>query len=53
MNAFNFLLPDAVASIPIAWMVGWAIGFILWLLRYFMLELPAAGRLRGGEYIKW
>lgn len=53
MNYFNFMMSDAIASLPIAFFAGWAIGFILWLLRYFMLELPRSGKLRGGEKNIW
>lgn len=51
MNQFNFIEVHAVATLPIAWMAGYAIGFLLWLLRYLMLEFPHSGRLRkGGVY---
>lgn len=49
MNLFEFIEVHAVATIPIGYMAGWAAGLILWLARYMMMELPRAGKLKGGE----
>ena len=53
MNQFNFLVANATWTIVIAFMAGWAVGFLLWLLRYFVIEMPDSGNMKGGEYIKW
>lgn len=53
MNDFNFIMENAIYTLPIAYMFGWLIGFILWLIRYLMLELPHTGRIGGGELSKW
>jgi hypothetical protein len=50
-NAININI--AVATIYGAWFIGWAIGMILWIVRYFLIELPRTGSIfkRGGEII--
>lgn len=51
MNIFNFIMANAIATIIIAYMAGWAAGLILWLIRYLMVELPRMGKLKGGDKI--
>lgn len=52
MNLFNFIAIEAVATLVIAYMAGWLVGFILWLVRYMVMELPDTHKtMRGGEKI--
>jgi hypothetical protein len=50
MNEFNFIMADAIATLVIAYMAGWAAGLILWLIRYLMVEVPKAGKMKGGDF---
>jgi len=44
-------IADTVAAIEGAWFFGWAIGIILWAIRFFVIELPKTGSIfmKGGE----
>lgn len=49
MNVFNFIMADAIATLVLAYMGGWAVAVIIWILRFLVIDLPHAGLWKGGE----
>ena len=52
MNPDQFNMTLAVGALEGAWFFGWAIGILLWLVRYLVIELPKTGKIfsKGGEF---
>lgn len=47
----NFELYETVSALILAYLVGWLMGIIMWILRYLMIDMPHGGLQKGGEKI--